>query len=44
MERLRAEGQTVIGVDLRDADITADLSIAGAPSVISVTFGRAQAS
>lgn len=27
-ERLRAEGQTVIGVDLRDADITADLSTA----------------
>ena len=27
-ERLRADGQTVIGVDLRDADITADLSTA----------------
>ncbi|WP_105032392.1 SDR family oxidoreductase [Arthrobacter ruber] len=28
LERLRAEGQTVIGVDLRDADVTADLSTA----------------
>jgi NAD(P)-dependent dehydrogenase (short-subunit alcohol dehydrogenase family) len=25
-ERLRADGHTVIGVDLRDADVTADLS------------------
>ncbi|WP_408898919.1 hypothetical protein ACJ5H2_07355 [Nocardioides sp. R1-1] len=43
--RLRADGHTVIGVDLREADVVADLSTAGgrraaAAAVLDLSGGR----
>ncbi|OBK88552.1 hypothetical protein A5648_01830 [Mycolicibacter sinensis] len=44
-DKLRAAGHTVIGVDLRDADVVADLSTsdgraAGAEAVLAACGGR----